>query len=270
MTVVMCDKRCERISFLCFFVLVAIALCAIKFHTKHGTIIIIISSSSFIQQMLFLILMVFLLSSKTAHANEQKEKTTLCLDNDNSCASWARNGLCQSNASTMLSLCPMSCSTCTHGVIDKEHCGDWASHGECDLNPEYMREHCPSACGFSVTMCDDTSLACQNLINKDMTACEDPVFLTLCPASCGICRSSCVDMTNSCPNWVLDGYAELNARSILHKCSLSAGICVHRPEYEDVIPTNDHEQSPHRQSQQLPCEDFNKTLCRMWGTKLVL
>ena len=179
---------------------------------------------------------------------------TFCMDNDVSCAQWARDGLC-ANDEHMLRLCPMSCRVCEHDQVDQKYCSDWARNGECNTNKIFMMQNCPAVCGFMYTHCSDFNEKSCDAISSE--SCDDHVILAMCPKKCGICKSSCVDLSSSCPSWIRDGFSEINARTILPQCSLSAGICASK--------ANDEESSSEIQAQTRPCQDFNETLCKMWG-----
>ena len=83
-----------------------------------------------------------------------------CNDKDISCASWVRDGLCETDE-VVKDLCPHSCGTCTLTCEDSDvSCASWAKQGDCINNPDYVLKHCPVECGLCKAKCKDLHQDC--------------------------------------------------------------------------------------------------------------
>ena len=102
-------------------------------------------------------------SSKMAHffteeeSLEWKKVVGSKTDDDELCASWAKQGECKNNPNFMLDSCAKSCAVEKAGLelnkllaskIDKDrNCNSWASEkGECESNAAFMLTTCSAAC----------------------------------------------------------------------------------------------------------------------------
>jgi len=132
-----------------------------------------------------------------------------CVDTNEYCQVWARNGECLTNARWMQTNCRKSCKTCDgkpleppSGCVDHHvHCDYWAKLGECNRNPMFMHNHCQKSC----RMCDH--MPCMDYGTKSTCApnrlspwvCRNyNSIISHCRKSCGYCvndgREDLVDM----------------------------------------------------------------------------
>jgi len=119
-----------------------------------------------------------------------------CVDTNEWCPTWAKDGECLTNAAWMQTNCRKSCKTCDGkplqpppGCVDHHrNCEYWAKVGECDRNPMFMHKHCTKSCN----LCDH--MPCMDYGSK--TACKSPSPWTCrnykyiqshCRKTCGYC-----------------------------------------------------------------------------------
>ena len=124
-----------------------------------------------------------------------------CNDKDISCASWSRDGLCESDT-VVKELCPHSCGVCSLMCSDRdESCASWAKQGECTSSPDYMLKECPTSCGLCTPKCADVHPDC-NHWGKEGQCESNPGFMNMhCPSTCGVCKPTCRDQHDDCPGW---------------------------------------------------------------------
>ena len=92
----------------------------------------------------------------------RRARSRSCNDKDISCASWSRDGLCDSDA-VVKDLCPHSCGVCSLMCSDRDDsCAAWAKDGECTKSPDYMLKECPTSCGLCAPKCADISPDCNH------------------------------------------------------------------------------------------------------------
>ncbi len=133
-----------------------------------------------------------------------------CVDTNDSCAPWAADGECLSNAEYMRTACPESCNLCTAGGDmpkrpktsrascadeDEKSCSARAGLGHCHSNKTRMLLHCPRACQF-----------CHYW--KDYADDFD-----------------CVDRESMCATWAKAGECEKNKLYMSANCVTSCGTC---------------------------------------------
>jgi hypothetical protein len=84
-----------------------------------------------------------------ATAREAQLVNMACLDQNRSCAQWAKLGECKTNAQWMSKTCRKSCGKCAAGACGDFNgdCEAWAKAGECESNKIYMHSNCAGSCG---------------------------------------------------------------------------------------------------------------------------
>ena len=84
-----------------------------------------------------------------ATAREAQLVNMACLDQNRSCAQWAKLGECKTNAQWMSKTCRKSCGKCVAGACGdfSGDCEAWAKAGECESNKIYMHSKCAGSCG---------------------------------------------------------------------------------------------------------------------------
>ncbi len=110
-----------------------------------------------------------------------------CVDNAETCATWADAGECEKNPTFMNRECRYSCNGCSEddaaaaapkrdpGCADKSpDCGLWAQRGECEANPGYMLVSCASSCD-----------KCDMLDYRKRCAVDETVPLSVPPGAIG-------------------------------------------------------------------------------------
>jgi len=190
-----------------------------------------------------------------------------CNDRDESCANWAKAGLCnppeagiltrasttkeaQAKADVVKKLCPHSCSLCQHTCRDIDpSCPQWADNGQCETNIDFMFGHCSASCGVCKTKCYDKSDACMDWARAGECSKNPSALLTLCPVACGVCTDMCLDKHNDCPNWAADGQCGSNEAFMLEACPNSCNVC------EKSVESSDSK----------VCADKDRNQCLIWG-----
>ena len=104
-----------------------------------------------------------------APATEVRTETEApCIDENEGCKTWAKDGECDRNAAFMQQRCRRSCDSCdpmserTPNALKPanvkeepaictdgagEACASWAHAGECEKNKEFMLQQCQKSCG---------------------------------------------------------------------------------------------------------------------------
>jgi hypothetical protein len=166
-----------------------------------------------------------------------------CNDKDISCASWSREGLCDTDT-VVKDLCPHSCGVCSVVCSDRdESCAAWAKDGECTKSPDYMLKECPTSCGLCAPKCADLHIDC-NHWGKDGSCESNAGFMNLhCPVTCGVCKASCKDTHDDCPGWAKEGECVNNPGHTLKACPFSCGVTTCKTG----------------------CADKNATSCAVWA-----
>uniref|UniRef100_A0A7S0LH06 Fe2OG dioxygenase domain-containing protein n=1 Tax=Coccolithus braarudii TaxID=221442 RepID=A0A7S0LH06_9EUKA len=79
---------------------------------------------------------------------ELSEQYASCVDQHESCKTWAKEGECDHNKPFMLTGCRAACLVCQseHCHDNKDECNQWAANGECAANTDFMVEECPFSC----------------------------------------------------------------------------------------------------------------------------
>lgn len=130
-----------------------------------------------------------------------------CVDDNESCAQWAKSGECFKNQGFMHASCRASCHVCNGGKPKPKklgacedtnaNCATWAAIGECDSNPGYMLEQCPVTCKMcqSETCFDahaDCAERCKGGAASNYSATlqcyYSPELLDECAWTCGACK----------------------------------------------------------------------------------
>merc|ERR1719326_2677316 len=126
-----------------------------------------------------------------------------CNDKDVSCASWSRDGLCDTD-DVVKDLGPHSCGVCSLMCSDRDvSCAAWAKEGECTKSPGYMHKECPTSCGLCAPNC---------------------------AVSCGVCKGVCKDTHDDCPGWAKEGECATNPGHTMKTCPVSCGLATCKAE----------------------------------------
>ncbi len=134
--------------------------------------------------------------------------STACVDEHQSCASWAASGECDANAVYMHGQCKRSCGKCagapavprrSGGCADDPDygCAERASAGECDTNKGQMLARCRVSCKVCMWArlldeafeCADTNPACARWASSGECTANPNYMSTECATSCGMCDS---------------------------------------------------------------------------------
>lgn len=87
--------------------------------------------------------------------SESEQDHKQCVDSQEECQAWAREGECENNPAFMWEACPKSCERCSDRGTQLEQslcedgqpeCSNWAQHGECDRNSDFMLQNCKLSC----------------------------------------------------------------------------------------------------------------------------
>jgi len=130
-----------------------------------------------------------------------------CVDDDESCASWAKSGECFRNEGFMHKSCRASCHVCEGGKPKpkrpdacedgNDNCATWAAIGECQSNPGFMLQNCPVTCKMcqSETCKDDLPDCAERCrggvasnFSENLNCFYEPELVAKCAWTCGACK----------------------------------------------------------------------------------
>ena len=130
-----------------------------------------------------------------------------CVDDNESCESWAKTGECDRNEPFMTKTCRASCHVCNGGKPKPKKAGDcedtndncatWAAIGECASNPGFMLTSCPVTCRMckSETCKDDLDDCAERArggaasnFSENLNCYYEPELVEKCAWTCGACK----------------------------------------------------------------------------------
>ncbi|XP_030831507.1 uncharacterized protein LOC581452 [Strongylocentrotus purpuratus] len=175
-----------------------------------------------------------------------------CVDEHDTCSSWASEGDCISNPEWMAIKCPVSCGLCGDTDIEPacvdrhRNCSYWAMIGECDEYPDWMHVKCPQSCGLcgpqptaeEIEACADNHLFCKHWA-KTGSCDSGHVWLRVhCKKSCDFCslpklNPTCMDSQQRCRELALKGECRSNRGWMAYQCPHSCDTCKKQNRFEE-------------------------------------
>ena len=130
-----------------------------------------------------------------------------CVDDDESCESWAKSGECDRNEAFMHQKCRASCHICASNKPKPKkanacedsnaNCATWAAIGECQSNPGFMLTQCPVTCKMCQSetcfdALDDCAERCRggaaSNFSETLNCYYQPELVEKCAWTCGACK----------------------------------------------------------------------------------
>ncbi|XP_041453661.1 uncharacterized protein LOC121406855 [Lytechinus variegatus] len=175
-----------------------------------------------------------------------------CVDEHDTCSSWASDGDCMTNPEWMAIKCPVSCGLCgdtgiVPACVDRHrNCSYWAMIGECDEYPEWMVAKCPQSCGLcgpeptaeQIEGCEDNHMFCKHWAKTGNCDSGHVWMRVHCKKSCDFCslpiiNPSCMDAQQRCRELALKGECRSNRGWMAYQCPLSCGTCKKQDRFEE-------------------------------------
>ncbi|XP_063970709.1 uncharacterized protein LOC129282127 [Lytechinus pictus] len=175
-----------------------------------------------------------------------------CVDEHDTCSSWASDGDCMTNPEWMAIKCPVSCGLCgDNGIVPAcvdrhRNCSYWAMIGECDEYPEWMVAKCPQSCGLcgpqptaeQIEGCEDNHVFCKHWAKTGNCDSGHVWMRVHCKKSCDFCslpiiKPSCMDAQQRCRELALKGECRSNRGWMAYQCPLSCGTCKKQDRFEE-------------------------------------
>jgi hypothetical protein len=116
-----------------------------------------------------------------------------CVDENEACEVWTKNGECTTNPKYMHKFCARSCKAC---CVDKtKKCAAWGKQGQCDSNPNRMYSHCPKTCGVckdaaDLYTCNDASPDCIEWAKHGECDSNRAYMADQCKSACNLCPAT--------------------------------------------------------------------------------
>nr|XP_054774034.1 uncharacterized protein LOC129282127 [Lytechinus pictus] len=175
-----------------------------------------------------------------------------CVDEHDTCSSWASDGDCMTNPEWMAIKCPVSCGLCgDNGIVPAcvdrhRNCSYWTMIGECDEYPEWMVAKCPQSCGLcgsqptaeQIEGCEDNHVFCKHWAKTGNCDSGHVWMRVHCKKSCDFCslpiiKPPCMDAQQRCRELALKGECRSNRGWMAYQCPLSCGTCKKQDRFEE-------------------------------------